>query len=164
MEFNLDIKNILLLIVGIINLVYGLIVYFRNKESKINKWFFGIVLAITFWIFNMIVYRNSQNINITILWARILYLSATLIPFSFLYFTFIFPEEEIYFKKWQKYLLPVPFIIIAVMSVLPDMLIKGVNIISGKEKEIIFNFQFHLLYVAYIMGYFIWSYINLFRK
>ena len=53
---------------------------------------------------------------------------------------------------------------IAVISLLPDALIKSVNIIQGKEKEIIFNRLFYTLYVLYINIYFGWNYVILIKK
>lgn len=159
-----DAKNYILLVVGAVNLIYGLIVYLRNRKSRINFWFFGVVLAVTFWIFSMIFYRGSQGAEIVVLWARVLYFSATFIPFFFLYFTFLFPEEESYLKNWQRYLLPIPSLSIAILALLPNVLIKGVDVSQGAEKEIMFNQNLHLLYGIYITGFFGWSYINLFRK
>jgi signal transduction histidine kinase len=164
MPFSFDTKNIIILLVGLINIVYGLMVYLRNKKSKTNCWFFSLVLAVTFWIVSIIAYRGFQEIETVILWARILYLSATLIPFAFLGFTFIFPEEEFNFKSWQKYLLPLPMVIIAFISLFPNGLIRGVEIIAGEENKIIFNQYLHLIYALYIIGYFSWGYVILFKK
>ena len=57
----------------------------------------------------------------------------------------------------------IPFIFIAVISLLPDVLIKNVNIIS-EEKEIIFNKSTYALYSLYINIYFGWNYVVLIKK
>ncbi|MBI4692106.1 MAG: hypothetical protein HY773_01545 [Candidatus Terrybacteria bacterium] len=157
-----DTKNTLLLLIGFINLIFGLVIYIKNRKSQTNFWFFLVVLSVTFWIFSMFFYRSIEES--VVFCSRILYLSASFIPIIFLYFSFIFPEEKFHLKMWQKYLLLIPFITIAIISLLPDALIKGVNIIPDKENEIIFNNQLHLLYAFYISGYFVLAYINLFRK
>ena len=58
----------------------------------------------------------------------------------------------------------IPFIFIALMSLLPDVLIRNVNIISGKEKEIIFNKSTYTLYSLYINIYFGWNYVVLIKN
>ena len=164
MSLSFDTQNILVLLVGFIGMVYGLIVYSGNKKNKTNIWFFLLVLSVAFWSISMFFFRSSVDVPNSIFWARILYLSATIIPACFLGFSYIFPEDKIFLKSWKNYLIFIPFIFIAVISLLPDVLIKNVNIISGKEKEIIFNKSTYTLYSLYINIYFGWNYIVLIKK
>ena len=69
-----------------------------------------------------------------------------------------------FLKSWKNYLIFIPFMFIAAISLLPEALIKSVNIIPGKEKEIIFNKFNYSLYVLYINVYFGWNYIVLIKK
>lgn len=158
----LDLKSIFLILVGIINLIYGLIIYLRNRKSQINFWFFLVVLSVTFWVFAMFFFRLSKESSELL--ARVLYLSAALIPISFLYFSFVFPEEKNVFETWKKYLLFLPLVVISLLSIAPNMLILNVDIIPGEEKIILFNQKIHLIYGLYIIIYFLWAYINLFQK
>lgn len=162
MNADFDLKNILLIIAGITSLILGSLILLRNKKGRINIWFSSVVLSTAFWTFSMLFYRLSV-LN-TIIWARILYLSAALIPIFFLYFTFVFPQDEHRLKTWQKYLLPIPLIFVALLSLWPDMLIHKINMMPGKESTIIFNQTLHIFYGLYICVYFIWAYINLIRK
>src|SRR3989344_4365698 len=82
----------------------------------------------------------------------------------FLGFSYIFPEDKPFLKSWKNYLIFIPFIFIAAISLLPEALIKNVNIIPGKEKEIIFNKFNYSLYVLCINVYFGWNYIVLIKK
>ncbi len=154
MSFNLDVINILVVLVALINTVYGLIVYSRNRKNHTNLSFFLLTLAVSAWGFSMFAYRGFNNLDTVILFSRILYVSAAAIPTAFLYFVFIFPRENGIFTEWQKYLLPIPFALVAVSSLVPDWLIQSVDIVPLGERIIIFNQQLHLWYGLYIVGYF----------
>ena len=49
-------------------------------------------------------------------------------------------------------------------SLLPEFLVKSINIIPNKEKEIIFNKPVYVLYSLYINIYFMLNYIVLIKK
>lgn len=164
MSLSFDVQNILVLLVGFVGMIYGLIVYSGNKKNKTNIWFFLFVLSVAFWSISMFFFRSSADVLGAISWAKILYLSATVIPACFLGFSYIFPEDKPFLKSWKNYLIFIPFVFIAVMSLLPDVLIKSVNIIPGKEKEIIFNKPIYALYSLYINIYFGWNYVVLIKK
>lgn len=164
MSLSFDVQNILVLLVGFVGMIYGLIVYSGNKKNKTNIWFFLFVLSVAFWSISMFFFRSSADVPSAIFWAKILYFSATIIPACFLGFSYIFPEDKPFFTSWKNYLIFIPFIFIAVISLLPEVLIKSVNIISGKEKEIIFNKPAYALYSLYINIYFGWNYVVLIRK
>ncbi len=163
MDFNLDTINIALLFVTGINLLYGLTVYITNPKDKAVRLFSGVVIGVTFWTLSMFFFRGFQNVESVILFARFLYFSAALIPFVFLYFTFIFPDENEIIGWRKSYIIPVPLLVILFISLFPNLLIKG--IISGSDQPIIvFNQNLHLIYGLYIIGYFSWAYVNLFIK
>jgi len=164
MPFNIDVKNLILILVGILNLVYGFVVYLRNRKNHTNRWFFLLVISIAAWIISIIFYRGLGDQQEVLLWARILYLSATFIPIAFLFFSITFPKEKTSLELWKKILFPVPFLAVAIVSIIPDKLILGVVLEPGQETKIIFNQFFHFLYGLYIMGYFGWTYIILGKK
>lgn len=161
---SFDIQNILVLFVGFIGIVYGLIVRSGDKKNKANAWFFVFVLSVAFWSISMFFFRSAESVSGAIFWSKILYLSATIIPACFLGFSYTFPENEVFLRLRKNYLIFLPFIIIAIITLLPDFLIKSINIIPNKEKEIIFNKPVYVLYSLYINIYFIWNYIVLIKK
>jgi signal transduction histidine kinase len=161
MSFKLDIINILVILVALMNMVYGLIVYSRNRHDDTNFFFFLLTLCVSFWGVMMFLYRSFTDPSLDVFAARLLYVAAATIPFSFLYFVFIFPESKITLKVWQKYLLPLPFLIIVIISLFPDWLINGTILYTNHEYYIEFNKGFHTIYAIYIIGYFSWAYLLL---
>src|SRR3989338_2176094 len=164
MSLSFDVQNILVLLAGFTGIVYGLIIYSGNKKNQTNLWFFLFVLFVAFWCVSMFFFRSAGDVLNAILWAKFLYLSAAITPVCFLGFSYIFPEDRPFLKSWKNYLIFIPFMFIAAISLLPEALIISVNIIPGKEKEIIFNKFNYSLYVLYINVYFGWNYIVLIKK
>lgn len=165
MFFKFDIINFAILLVFVINTVFGLIVYARNRRDETNKSFFFFTLTVTGWCLGMVLYRGFNDIALATLFCRILYVSAVLIPLSLIYFAINFPGEVSSVKKWQKYLLPIPTIVLIVFSLLPtNGLIEGVSFVSGQESIIHFNFILELLYVSYISVYFLYYFLILGNK
>lgn len=164
MQFNFDIINILLLLIVVINTVYGLVIYSLNRRSQTNFLFFLLTVAVSLWGVGMAGFRGFSDPDISEQFARFLYLTAAIIPFSFIYFVYTFPKEKFSFSGFHKKFLPILFVIVAFLAIKKGALILGVVINSNTENEIIFNAKIHFLYAVYIIGYFLWSYILLFRK
>ncbi len=159
---ELDIKNIIIFIVGFISFVYGLIVYSQNPKDRSSLFFFFLVLSVTFWSFSMVVFRSIETDSS--LWARLLYTSASLIPFFFLFFSFSFPKKEKKVKMPNKILLASLSLLIFLASIIPGVLIEGVNPVEFGENKIIFNSFSYAVYIIYFSIYFILAYSTLFKK
>jgi len=161
---NLDTINLTILIIAAINTVYGLVTYSRNRSDKTNFSFFILTLAVSFWGLTMFAFRASHDPDVALFYSRLLYVAASTIPFSFLFFAYIFPESEFRPKIWQTIILPIPFILSIVISLSDYGLINHVIIRHGEEAVIVFNQIFHSYYGVYIILYFSLGYIVLFEK
>ncbi len=165
MFFKFDIINFAILLVFVVNTVFGLIVYGRDRKNATNKSFFLFTLTVTGWCLGMVLYRGFNDVALATLFCRLLYVSAVLIPLSLIYFAINFPEPVSSVKKWQKYLLPIPTIVLIVFSLLPNHgLIESISFVSGGESIIHFNFILELVYVSYISIYFLYYFLILGNK
>ncbi len=164
MYINFDVKNTLIIIVAGLNLVYGVLIYLRNKKNSTSITFLFLTLAVGFWGLSIFTFRSAVDVSNAIVFSQVLYFSAALIPIVFLYFVYVFPDDKHVFKSWQKYLLPIPFFIIAILSLSPDLLIKDVIFVAGHENKIIFDQGLHTLYAIYVVSYFSYGYILLLKK
>ncbi len=164
MSFKIDIINILILFVMLVNSIYGLVVYSRNRNDKINFSFFLLTISISAWGLTMFGYRSFLNHDMVLLMARLLYFSAISIPTAFIYFCFIFPDPNTKLSSYQKYLTPIPLIVLSVMSLIPNWFICNVILYPNKETFIVFNKLSHTLFGIYVVCYFSWAYIIIFKK
>ncbi|MBA3733281.1 hypothetical protein H0W91_02800 [Patescibacteria group bacterium] len=163
MEFHFDAINIIILVVTVLNLSLGIIVFLTKRQSRVNQSFFVFLIAATGWCISMFLFRSLANTNIALLLARVLYMSAALIPLSLIYFIEVFPKEEKNLPYILNLLMPVPLLVVLAISFFP-LLIIGVNYISGKEPVILFNPSYHTAYAIYIVSYFTICYVLLFVK
>jgi len=161
---SIDLINLVLILVIGLNLMFSLLVLSRNTKNTTNVAFFIATLGVNFWNISMLAFRGSQDQEIAAYIARFLYFFASTIPFLFLYFIHIYPNSNYVLKTWQKYILPIPFLIIALLTFIPDFLIRGVILNETTEPVILFNLLPHIVYVVYIVAMFSWSFMALINK
>jgi signal transduction histidine kinase len=153
----MDIQSILLIITTVINLGWGLLIFFQGKNKKPNLIFSSVVFSVVLWSVSMIGYRSSQNYILE--WCRLLYVAAILIPLAFLYFNFIFPEGK-KTNKHLSFLVFLPALVLIFLTVLTNLIITDAFRVEGAENRIVFGAGY-IFYVLYIIGYFSWSFLIL---
>ncbi len=162
---NLDVINILVISVAIVNTLYGLVVYSRNRSDATNIAFFFLTMCVSLWGISMFVMRASLGAEISLWGSRALYASAAMIPFMSLVFACVFPKPTVHFTVYEKYVFPIPFLLAFAVSLLPTGgLIDSIRILHGLEPVIVFDTTIHTLYSLYIVSYFSWVYVILFKK
>ena len=160
----LDPINISLIIVGILNAAYGLIVLRSNTKSLSNRTFFAVVLAVIGWTIGMVGVRAFATEEYVKISAHLLYLSPATIPYLFIYFAYAFPDKKHFFSKKLILLNTLPYLYILFITLAPNVFIKEVIILPNEENRIVFNQIHHFFYIAYVMGSFSWAYAVLIRK
>ena len=164
MSFRLDIINILIFLVMFINTTYGIIVYLKNRKNSINFFFFIFTTTISLWGLMMFGYRGFLVHNVVLWMSRFLYFTAILIPTAFIYFVIVFPDPKAKLSRYQKYLTPIPMLILCFMSLIPNAFIYDVILYPDKETFIVFNQFSHVCFGLYVISYFSWAYFTIFRK
>lgn len=154
MQFVLDPINIAVLVVMVLNFSLGIFVFLTKRESKGNQYFFLFTIAATLWGFSMLLFRSVAGFDEATAFARVLYASASTIPYAFLFFIRLFPEDKYNLPKKAELYLLFPFLGILIISLWPDALIMGTSKLSLGEPEIQFNLIYHALFALYIVSYF----------
>ncbi len=152
------------MVVLILNFSLGIFVFLTKRESKVNQYFFIFSIAATLWGLSLLFFRSVGGLPNTTAFARILYASAATIPYAFLFFIRLFPEDKFNLPPRSELYLVFPFLGVLALSVFPDVLITGVVHTVGFEQTISFNIFFHALYALYILTYFSICYGLLFYK
>lgn len=164
MQFVLDPINISVLVVLVLNFSLGIFVLLTNRQSNTNRYFFLFSVAATLWGLSMLFYRSVAGFPESTAFARILYASAATIPYAFLFFIRVFPEEKHNLPVRSELYLLFPFIAALVLALTPNLLIKAVALQSGSEQVIYFGTVYHILFAFYIIIYFSICYGLLFYK
>ncbi|MEI8061767.1 MAG: ATP-binding protein [bacterium] len=162
--FKLDSINVLIILIALANLIYGLIIYSRNRREVSNLFFLLLTLSVAGWGISIFFYRGAIDNISALFFSKLLYLSADVIPFIFLYLCCTFPDRSYKLTYTEKFLLPLFFIAILVVTSIPGYLIEGVNLMSKSENIIKFNLVGHTFFVLYQIICFGSSYLILFKK
>jgi len=155
----MDIPAIILLITSVINLVFGFLIYIKNRRNIVNTLYFLLTINLTIWAFSIYYFRMIPDS--TLLWSRVAYVSAAFTALLFLYFALTFPFEIKLKLPWYilflVYFLIVTWLIIGTNSILKDyVMVKQTNgLIFGRA---------YVLYVLLIISFFGIGFIFLFRK
>ncbi|MEK7642078.1 MAG: ATP-binding protein [Patescibacteria group bacterium] len=148
----------------LVNSIYGLIVFSRNRKDTINFSFFILTISISMWGLTMFGYRGFTDHEVVLWMSRLLYFSAITIPISFIYFVIIFPNPNTRLTKIQKYVVPVVPAVLCLAALLPNFFIRDVIIYPDKESFIVFNLFWQTFFGLYVVAYFSWAYIVILKK
>jgi len=159
----MDLKNIIILISAGVNLFLGALIFLKGRKKIVNKVYTFLAFTVFFWSIGMVLYRSALTVEEFIFWCKILYAAPVFIVGSFLYFTYIFPEEKSWpTKKLLTIIIPVCLLMLYFV-LFTGAIVKNVIFNPGKEKTIIFGWLYYS-YVFFISGFFIWAYVNLLKK
>jgi signal transduction histidine kinase len=74
------------IITAIFSLILGIFVYFKNKESHVNRTWFLFSLSISIWSFGMVETTVAESKEMALFWGRLHYIGAIAIPLFFFHF------------------------------------------------------------------------------
>ncbi len=161
MHLLLDHINIGLIVVACVNFLLGLAIILNGKQ-KINLSYSIITLTIIAWTISMILYRSAPG-ELSLVYGTVLYVSASFIASTFLYFTYIFPSERDTHIITKTTLIFLANAFLIILIIWPGLMIQAVNIRPGLEKEILFT-NWYWFYFLYILGFFSFGYWRLIQK
>jgi len=94
---KLNIYAIAPLIVGFLMLVLGLVIFIRDRASKVSSSFFLVTLSIFVWLGSLPWLYSASNEHVALFWAKIEHIGVAFIPSFF----FIFTLDII--QRYKKY-------------------------------------------------------------
>jgi signal transduction histidine kinase len=158
----MDTPSFILIIVLVANLFLELLLLERAKKNSSVSVFTISVWTLIAWTLSIFFYR-SVGPEYALLWGRILYISALLIPLTFLYFVLLFPSNTFTLSKRTVVLTVLPTILLVALIAFTNSIVQGVAMHPGQENTLRFGFLYPL-YVLYISGYFLFALGYLFKK
>lgn len=159
----MDIKNVLLTLVIIGNIIIGGKVYFCDPKKKLNQAYLLFILGIIGWIVALFFFRLAITPESALEWARLLYLAPVGIVVSFVYFCSLGPYSAHMLGIKQKLLWIIPSIMMLIVIPWPGILLHKIIIPSVGEKIFIFGWGY-ILYFIYIPTFFLWGYYLLYKE
>ncbi|HBB44437.1 MAG: Signal transduction histidine kinase [Parcubacteria group bacterium GW2011_GWA1_44_13] len=155
-------KSAALIIAGIFNLILGGVVLAKATKDLGNKAFFAISVGVFLWAISHSIFEILPTGSTFLLSVgHILYISAALIPVSFLLFATFWGSDD-QNMKMSLYLPALSFIVIVTFVVLPNFIIKSVILDKG-IKTILFG-SGYIIYALYIVGVFLFAFYKIVQK
>lgn len=158
-----SLQSTALLLVGIIDLILGALIYLKERENKSNVLFALVTFSVSGWVLTRGLFEIVPINGLSRIVLNLLYISASLIPLFFVLFTYTFPFGKIPFSKKQILFIAIPNLIIIWLVLIPGFVLGEINQYSYNYKSINFGFGY-VFYSIYILGYFLWGFINLIKK
>jgi len=92
----------------ILTLILGFFVFLKNRSNKINRYFFYFSLAAALWIISLFFSDTFKMYEPALFWSRFSIIGASLLPYTFLLFVYVFPYQTKEIKIVGKILLFLP--------------------------------------------------------
>ena len=159
----MDIKILFLIIIFVIHLAMATFLFLKSKGQPTRSAFALVLYGASLWTFGIAMFIATTNMEVAIVWARIYYFAAAVIPLAFLLFAnhFIYPQYQITEHKIITWLLP--FLAITVVIFHPTFFIEKVTHFDwGNDANV--KFLGHMLYTIYFFTYIFVAYRILFKK
>ncbi len=160
---NFNAQSIGLIIVGAVNLFLGCLIYLRGRKNQSNIFFALVAICVSAWTFSRVFFEIFPINGLIYFWVDFLYISASFIPLFFIFFTYVFPADKIYFSRKQIFFIVIPNLIIVLFVLIPDFVIGDINYDAGGYKIISFG-SGYIFYFLYLISYFFWGFVNLIKK
>lgn len=159
----MDIINFFVIIAFFINLTLSIFLFFHAIRTKsiTVKYFSYFAISVTAWCISIFFYR-SVNQESVVLWARVLYCTASFTPSTFLLFSLSFKDKDVHpLIVNLTYSLNVTLVFLILFS---SLFISKVIIPETGERIIQFGNLYYWIYALYIPIIFTISFIFLIYK
>ncbi len=156
-----DIKTSFVLTTGILNLLLGLVIYFRNSKDLVSKSFAVMTIFVGLWSFAAFAFRIIPVESYSYLAGYILYVTAAILPQLFFVMTLAFPPIS-WLNKRILFFVALECLGIVVVTCWPGLVIRSLEL-RGTEKILLWN-PFYLIYALHHFMFFALGYGVLAKK
>lgn len=149
--------------IGVLNIITALMVLVRNSSRLSNIGFSSVSLFVGLWTLGVAAFLHvGANESLALVWAKMYYLAPLFLVVGLILFAYTFPRNRALPTRTMIRLLIILLISCAVV-LLPDLLIRGVEL-SHFNNEVILNRVGYLLYSLFVLVGFFYSFVVLFRN
>ncbi|MBI3609952.1 MAG: GAF domain-containing protein [Nitrospirae bacterium] len=159
----MDPRNLVLLIVALLNFVLAVFIYQRGRLKITHVTFCLTVLCVALWSLGLAFFRITPSLPWAKFWSQIYYIAAALIASNFCYFSLVFPCQITTLTLFRKILIYLFPAVSTLLFPISDFLIQSV-VEHPWGKEVVLSRSDHVLYsiwFVFIMG---WAFVHLYQK
>ena len=163
LSFRLDPQNYILASAFFLNIILAAVIFIGDKKKSNDLSFSILAFGVSLWSLGMFMYRGVQSDEATLLWARLYYVFAGVIPAAFLYFSLNYPVKQLGLRKSLKATLVVFGAIFIFSPLFYDFIVKTVAVQQIGENMITFGPGL-ISWGFYLSAYFGFAFYFLFRQ
>ncbi len=126
----LYLKEVIVGVVIVCNVIITYAVYVSNKKSATNKVFLLLGLVISFWLLAMYLSVNPQ---VNLFWTRQSAFWATLMSFSLFLLAYVLPGERFLLSRKNLFYTVLPTVFIAALTLTPYVFEKVTNSVASSK-------------------------------
>lgn len=158
---GIDAISLALLVVMCINAALAGVLMVNKTSGGMGRLYAINVITIIVWSGAIYFYRIASP-DTLLLWTKHLYVSATLVASTFLYFTYLFSKTPRYLWDIASIISIINLIMIGVIYA-TDIIILDAHVRQGMENTITFGKGF-FVYASYILSFFLFGFYNIYRQ
>lgn len=128
----------LLILIGVLSVVLGLLVYFKDRKKSPNKVFVFLVFSIVVWIITNYLCDSPSGTHYALFWNKAAVSAGILIGLSLFYFSLFFPRKFTKISFSWSYLFLFTSVVFIILTLFTNLIVKdieflkwGTNIIQG---------------------------------
>jgi len=164
----MDIKNLILVIIAVLNFLLAVAIFYKNRKSFVNLYFSLMVFVGSLWIFSLFGYSlASDNPVLRLLFLKLIYTFTLIIGFYYFIFCYHFPYKLFKFPKLLSVLIYIFVLFYSLVLVINNNYLFSLEklLIENLEATYIGNYlTFSIIFVLFIILGFIQLLIKFFKS
>lgn len=154
---------VLLVIVGLSNIVLGLLVGIRDWKRPVNQAFVVLSVSVSVWVFGIAGFLGSSSNESAFIFAKIFYAAPLVLVVSLMYFAHLFPDRS--HMSRRALLLP---LVVSIPLFIPLLINRKFitdhlsTIPSGRVMNV--NETEYLVYALVVVSLFVAAFIEIYRQ
>lgn len=154
--------NFALIPIAILELILGIYILSRRPRSAVSVSFAILCFSVALWVFGNGLGFILEISNLKWVLYNMVFLAASMIAGSFLYFSWIFPFKSKIIRLRDYLLVILPVIFFGATLIFTDWFIKGMDY-SQRITQYYFGFLYHV-FAVYFIFFWVGAFINLIIK
>ncbi len=144
-----DYRIILLLSITVVLIWLSIVMYRRSRE---HIYFSLFVFSVGIWSFTLGMLYLSTSLRFLDFWSRMVYVSGSIIPVLFYYFSVVFTKRKI--QRWVFVLLFLSVVLVSYVYLFTPLFLAGVMVENGFKgfvygsARLVFDIYFDLIFLA----------------
>jgi len=162
---TMDFRVIILFLMSAVYFGFWLLILRKGPKQILNRVYSIFVFDIVLWTFGLAMFYNTQDLEVSLFWANVLYLAGSLIPVAFLQFSFVFPSGQINISRLAQFAIYIPNLFLFYLLFFTPTIIKGVAFINGAKGfiygpgHILWDLQFDMVFL-----WAFWRFIKMYSR